>query len=132
LKQIIEPARRLTVPATVTFFPDHGEDLQLLDGHSGHGAPEYTPHAFSIPAFVWINDAYAKAHPDKVAALRRNAGKQIRSHDVFGTLADLMDITWPGQQAARSFASDGFVPDRMAKYSAGGVLVTQDRISAQR
>ncbi len=40
LRQIIESARELTVPATVTFFPDHGEDLQLFDGDAGHGQVE--------------------------------------------------------------------------------------------
>ncbi len=125
LRQIIEPARRLTVPATVTFFPDHGEDLQMLDGESGHGAPKYTPHAFAIPAFVWVNDAYRKAHPEKVAALQSNAAREIRTHDLFGTLADLMGITWPAQAASRSFASGQFAPDTAARFSAGGVLFTR-------
>lgn len=123
LQQVIEPARKLTVPVTVTFFPDHGEDLQYLDNEAGHGAPHYTPHAYAIPAFVWVNEAYAKAHPDKVAALRNNAQREIRSHDVFGTLADLMGITWPERNPARSFASSEFAPDIQAKLVAGGVLV---------
>jgi glucan phosphoethanolaminetransferase (alkaline phosphatase superfamily) len=126
LQQIIEPVRKLKVPATVTFFPDHGENLQLLDGLSGHGAPQYTPHAFAIPAFVWVNDAYRIAHPDKVAALQANAAQQIRSHDVFATLADLMGISWPEQHEARSFASRQFVPDQQAKFIAGGVVVSQN------
>jgi glucan phosphoethanolaminetransferase (alkaline phosphatase superfamily) len=125
LQQIIEPARKLTVPATVIFFPDHGEDLQMLDGESGHGAPAYTPHAFAIPAFVWVNDAYRKAHPDKIAALESNATKEIRSHDLFGTAADLMGISWPGRVPARSFASEQFVPDTVSKFNAGGVLLAR-------
>jgi len=123
LKQVIESARQLTVPATVTFFPDHGEDLEQLDGDSGHGAPHYTPHAFEIPAFVWMNTAYRKAHPDKVTALQANISREIRTHDVFGTMADLMGISWPGAKPSRSFASDQFVPDTSEKFAAGGVLV---------
>jgi glucan phosphoethanolaminetransferase (alkaline phosphatase superfamily) len=123
LHQIIEQARTLTVPVTVTFFPDHGEDLQLFDGEVGHGQPTYTQHAFEIPAFVWVSDAYRKSHPDKVAALRENAKRAIRSHNVFYTVADLMGITWPGVDAKRSFASDSFVADTTMKYAAGGVLV---------
>lgn len=123
LRQVIEPARKLPVPVTVTFFSDHGEDIQHLDNEAGHGAPRYTPHAFAIPAFVWVNEAYARAHPDKVAALRNNAQREIRSHDVFTTLGDLMGITWPERNPARSFASPEFVPDTQAKLVAGGVLV---------
>ena len=123
LQQIIEPVRRLTVPATVTFFPDHGEDLEKFDRESGHGAPQYTRHAFEIPAFVWVNAAYARVHPEKVAALRANAAKEVRSHDLFGTLAELMGIAWPGQDPARSFASAQFSPDTNAKVIAGGKLM---------
>ncbi|HEY6926985.1 MAG TPA: phosphoethanolamine transferase [Steroidobacteraceae bacterium] len=123
LGQVIESARQLTVPATVMFFPDHGEDLEQLDGTSGHGAPQYTQHAFEIPAFVWMNAAYRKAHPDKVSALQANVSQEIRTHDVFGTMADLMGISWPGAKAARSFASNHFVADTAEKIAAGGVLL---------
>jgi glucan phosphoethanolaminetransferase (alkaline phosphatase superfamily) len=123
LKQVIESARALTVPATVTFIADHGEDLDALDGQAGHGQPVYSARAFQIPAFVWANDAYRKLHPDIIAALRANSTKEIRTHNVFYTVADLMGIKWPQAVAARSFASDKFVPDANMKYIAGGVLV---------
>jgi glucan phosphoethanolaminetransferase (alkaline phosphatase superfamily) len=123
LRQIIERARQLSVPATVTFVPDHGEDIQLLDGGSGHGGPTYTSHSFAIPAFVWANDAYRKAHPDIIAALKMNAAKPIRTHNVFYTVADLMGIQFPAAAATQSFASEKFVPDQVMKYIAGGVLV---------
>jgi len=132
LKQVIESARTLAVPVTVTFFPDHGEDLEKLDGRPGHGAPEYTQHAFEIPAFVWVNEAYRNAHPQKVVQLRSNANREIRSHDLFNTLADLMGITWPGAASARSFASDEFTPDSSAKFAAGGVLLTRPSASHNR
>lgn len=123
LRQIIDGAARLRVPATVTFFPDHGEDLQQLDGNSGHGGPQYTPHAFQIPAFLWFNQAYQTAHPQEVAAVRANAAAGIRSYDLFPTLGQLMGISWPGFVSARSFASQSFVADRKTPVIAGGVLV---------
>src|SRR3569833_251347 len=123
LEQVIQSARQLTVPATVTFFPDHGEDLERLDGTSGHGASHYTRHAFEIPAFIWVNSAYRQTHPEKVAALQANLSQEIRTHDVFGTMADLMGISWPGAKPTRSFASVQFVPDTTEKFGAGGLLV---------
>jgi glucan phosphoethanolaminetransferase (alkaline phosphatase superfamily) len=123
LQQIIERARELTVPVTVTFFADHGEGLQLLDGQAGHGAPTYTPSAFEVPAFVWTNNAYRSLHPEIIAALKGNAAKEVRSHNVFCTVADLMGIRWPNSEAAQSFASSRFVPDIAMKHIAGGVLV---------
>ena len=127
LQQIIEQARELTVPATVTYFPDHGEELQLLDGQVGHGLPTYTPHAFEIPAFVWANDAYRKLHPDIIAALRVNAAKEIRTHNVFYALADMMGIKWQGAPNGMSFASFGFAPDTTNRHIAGGVRVIRPR-----
>ncbi len=126
LQQLIERARALRVPVTLTFFPDHGEELELLDGKAGHGTPEYTRHVFEIPAFVWVNEAFRQAHPEKVTAMQVNASKEIRSHDVFGTVADLMGISWPEAKPVRSFASDKFVPDTAMRHSAGGVLVPRE------
>jgi glucan phosphoethanolaminetransferase (alkaline phosphatase superfamily) len=126
LQQVIEQARTLQVPATVTFIPDHGEASPNLDGGAvGHGAAHYVPAEFEIPALIWVNAAYRKAHPEKVAALEANASKEIRSHDVFYTVADLMGITWPGAAPEKSFASERFVPDTTKQHLARGVLITR-------
>jgi glucan phosphoethanolaminetransferase (alkaline phosphatase superfamily) len=126
LQQVIEQVRALKVPATVTFIPDHGEASPSLDGGAvGHGSATYVPAEFEIPAFIWVNAAYRNAHPEKVAALEANASKEIRSHDVFYTVADLMGITWPGAAPERSFASERFVPDATKQHLARGVLTTR-------
>jgi glucan phosphoethanolaminetransferase (alkaline phosphatase superfamily) len=130
LRQVIESARSLSIPATVTYIADHGEDLYALDGSSGHGFATYTPHQFDIPAFIWVNAAYRVAHPEKIQALRANADQPIRSHDVFHSLADLMGIHWPGAKPHGSFASADFVPDTGGKVLAGGKLV-DPRAAAQ-
>ena len=123
LQQVIEQARSLQVPATVTFIPDHGEASPYLDGGVvGHGAASYVAAEFEIPAFIWVNAAYRNAHPEKVAALEANASKEIRSHDVFYTVADLMGITWPGAAPEKSFASMRFVPDGTKEHLVRGVL----------
>jgi glucan phosphoethanolaminetransferase (alkaline phosphatase superfamily) len=125
LAQIIQQARTLTVPATVTFFSDHGEDLLMLDGVAGHGTAGYSKHQFEIPAFVWVNSAFREAHPDKVQAMTQNAGKQIRTHNVFYSMADLMGIGWPGASPEQSFASTGFEPDLTTPFIAGGKFVAR-------
>jgi glucan phosphoethanolaminetransferase (alkaline phosphatase superfamily) len=123
LHQLIESAKSLRVPATLMYFPDHGEDLQLLDGATGHGGPVYTRHDFDIPAFIWVNEAYRVRYPDRVATMLANAGKEIRTHNVFYTEAELMGIQWQGVAGRLSFASPQFVPDASMKRVAGGVLV---------
>lgn len=126
LQQVIEGARALKVPVTVTYYPDHGELLQELDGAAGHGAPVYSPHEFAVPAFIWINDAYRRLHPDLVRALQGNATLEVRSHNLLPTLAQLMGIRWSGADPRRSLASNQYVPDRDMPYVAGGRLVKGD------
>jgi glucan phosphoethanolaminetransferase (alkaline phosphatase superfamily) len=130
LQQVIEEARKLKVPATVMYFPDHGEDLAALDGQVGHGQPAYTRHAFQLPAFVWMNLAYHEAHPEIYAALERNASREIRTHNVFYTEAEIMGARWSGFPDQWSFASDRFAPDTTRRHIAGGILVTRPPDSA--
>ena len=125
LSQIIEEARSLSVPTTVTYFADHGEDLYALDGNAGHGTATYTKHQFDIPAFIWMNSAYREAHPDKVQTIAQNADKEIRSHNVFYSIADVMGIQWPGALPSESFASTAFVPDSQTPHIAGGKSVAR-------
>jgi glucan phosphoethanolaminetransferase (alkaline phosphatase superfamily) len=125
LQQIIEDARKLTVPVTVTYLSDHGESLYALDGRAGHASSVYVPHEFDIPAFVWMNESYRQAHPDKVQAVISNEKKEVRTHDFFYSVADLMGIQWPGAMPERSFASSSFVPEPKEKHFAGGKLVAR-------
>jgi len=126
IHQVIEQVRLLSVPATVTYVSDHGEEIQALDGRTGHGLGSYSPRAFEIPAFVWMNGAYRELHPDKEKAVAQNARERIRSHDFFYTLADLMGIKWSEAIPQRSFASPAFSPDLKSRFFAGGRLVEGD------
>lgn len=130
LEQVIEAARALAVPATVTFVPDHGESLALYDhNNAGHGSAQYDVEQFEIPAFVWVNAAYRAAHPATVAALAGNVDKEIHSHDFFFAAADLMGIRWPGFRPELSFASPQFVSDYAREIVVGGVLRTRPQQS---
>jgi glucan phosphoethanolaminetransferase (alkaline phosphatase superfamily) len=131
LEQVIEAVRALKVPATVTLIPDHGESLEGLgDGDGGHGGPVYNDAQFQIPAFVWVNDAYRAAHPERVAALASHAGDEIHSHDFFCAVADLMGISWPGFRPENSFASAQFIADTRRQVLVGGVLQVRPQTSA--
>jgi glucan phosphoethanolaminetransferase (alkaline phosphatase superfamily) len=124
LQQVIEQARQLEVPATVTYIADHGEDLYALDGNTGHGTVVFTPHQFAIPAFIWMNAAFRQAHPDRVAAIEGNSGLEIRSHNLLYSMAQLMGIHWRGELPAQSYVSAQFVPDTDGPHIAGGKLVS--------
>lgn len=46
-------------------------------------------HVFS---FVWYSDAYATAHPDKIAAMRDNAYKLLSHDDIYLSILSLAGI----------------------------------------
>ena len=60
-----------------------------------------------------------------MSALQANASKDIRSHNFFQTLGQIMGIRWPQFDPHRSFASSEFVPDTHSPFMAGGVLVSE-------
>jgi hypothetical protein len=57
--------------------------------------------------------------------MTQNSAKEIRSHNVFYSVADLMGIEWPGASPAQSFASSAFIPDLSPQVIAGGTLVSR-------
>jgi glucan phosphoethanolaminetransferase (alkaline phosphatase superfamily) len=80
-------------------------------------------HQFAIPAFIWMNDAYRAAHPERISALQHNAALEIRSHSLFYSMAEIMGITRPGDEPSESFASGHFSPDVSSPHIAGDHLV---------
>ena len=105
-------ARRLSVPATVTYFSDHGEDLYALDGMSGHGAAVYSKHQFDIPAFVWMNAAYRAGSCGQGASARtkRRQGDSQPQRLLFGSRSHGHPLA--GAEARRIFCFGGFRPGR--------------------
>jgi len=123
LGQVIERVRQLHVPATITYLSDHGEELDALDGRAGHGQGDYSPAAFRIPAFVWMNSLYRDTHPQQARELTAHAADEIRSHDFFFLLAAMMQIEWNDATESRSPLSSSFTPDLKSGFFAGANLV---------
>jgi len=51
--------------------------------------------------------------------------EEIRSHNLFYSLADVMGIRWPEVSSSQSFASKDFVPDTIDPLVAGRVPIIQ-------
>jgi len=90
------------------FESDHGESLPTatctLQSH-GHG----TRHEYEIPALAWYSDSYQAAFPQRVAAVRANAGKRSMSQNTFESLADMAGITFPSHDPSWSLFSPDWV-----------------------
>jgi hypothetical protein len=50
---------------------------------------------YEIPALFWYSDAYGQHFPQRVTALRANAGKRTLSANTFESLIDMAGVTFP-------------------------------------
>jgi glucan phosphoethanolaminetransferase (alkaline phosphatase superfamily) len=104
LASIIGILRKSDAVTALWYVSDHGEALQTptcsLEGH-GYG----TRFEFEISALSWYSDAYASAFPERVAALRENAGKRTMSADTFESVVDMAGVDFPGHDPSWSVFS---------------------------
>lgn len=104
LASVIDILRRSDATTALFYESDHGEDLLTptctLGGH-GHS----TRYDFQIPALFWYSDAYAAEFPERLAALRSNAGQPVASRDTFESLIDMAGVDYPGHDRRLSLFS---------------------------
>jgi len=91
------------------YLSDHGEDL-YDDSRMKFLHPPTKPTAFvaHIPFFIWTSTLYDSIYPRKYQTLKSHLNSPISSHNVFETLLDMADISFPGQNLSESIASDSF------------------------
>ncbi len=104
LASIIGILRDSGAVTALWYESDHGETLPTptckVEGH-GFGSR----YDYLISALFWHSDAYASAFPDRLAALRANAGKRTMSADTFESLIDMAGVDFPGHDASWSVFS---------------------------
>jgi len=93
--------------ATLTYTPDHGEDL-LDDERNlfGHGA--ITEYSVEVPLLIWLSDAYRERFPAVEAALAGNRHARVSHDNVFFTLLDLARIRHRFTAASETLSNPAF------------------------
>ena len=96
---------------TLTYLPDHGENLfDDCRELTGHGT-NFTSASFHIPLFITYSESYAQNYPDKVEALLLNKSKPfVVGENLFQTVSDLASIHFPKRRNEWSIASKDFIP----------------------
>jgi glucan phosphoethanolaminetransferase (alkaline phosphatase superfamily) len=107
LSQVIDTIKDNGAAASMVYVADHGQTL--YDGacriaFHGHN----TQFEFHVPAFVWYSDAYRERFPDKIAELLRHRRARLSTENMFHTLLDLGDISYPGERPGWSFVNRQF------------------------
>ena len=107
LAQLIDRLKTQQQSAALLYVADHGQTLYdnscklAFHGHN-------TDYEFHVPAFVWYSAPYAQRYPVKVAQLKRHRGAKLATENMFHTLLDLGDLTYPGETPEWSFVNPDF------------------------
>jgi glucan phosphoethanolaminetransferase (alkaline phosphatase superfamily) len=104
LAQVIGVLKDSGAVTALWFESDHGELIPTptcdREGHGVGTLPEY-----EIPALFWYSNAYARDFPERVAALKSNAGKRTLSADTFESLIGMAGISFPSDDPTWSLFS---------------------------
>jgi len=114
LAQIIQTAQTLPGRVSITYVSDHGEDLYLRDGASGHGFDTFYLPETHIPLMFWANARYIHDRPEVWQALQRQQDTTVSQDAVFYTLSSIMGVGFPGLDARRDLTSPLFSPVDLA------------------
>ena len=112
LHSVIEELRRANATAGLLYTSDHGENI--FDDERGlflHASPRPSAHELHVPLLVWLSDSYRTKHPDTMANLDSNTGRQVQtSASVFHSMLDIAGISTPVFADSLSVASAHFNP----------------------
>lgn len=107
------------------YMSDHGENLFDDDYEiSVHGSYEGTDYEAHVPCFIWMNDAYRTAYPDKVDALKRNTHIPVSQDVLFHSLADMGELTEITDSTKSIFSTKLLPQDTLIMLTGNGSLYT--------
>lgn len=91
------------------YLSDHGENL-YDDDRMRFLHPPSVPTKFvaHIPFFVWTSSSYDSTYPIKYMELKKHVNNPVSSDNVFESLLDMANISYPGTNLSRSISSDKF------------------------
>jgi len=112
LANTIHKLDSLNCISAFVYVADHGENLFDTDENIIlHGGSKYTEYDFHVPFFVWTSDEYNLQYPSKRENLVQNKDKKLNSANIFYSILDMANITFPEQKLSKSIASDSLRED---------------------
>ncbi|MCL2649503.1 MAG: phosphoethanolamine transferase [Candidatus Azobacteroides sp.] len=98
--------------SSLIYVSDHGENFFDTDENLFiHANLRYSKYDVHVPLFVWCSDQYIKNWGEKYEMMKQNKDKKISQANMFYSVLDIANITFPGQRLDKSFASGSLVED---------------------
>lgn len=111
ISEIVRMLDNTNAVYTMTYIPDHGENLfDDCRNLTGHGT-NFTSASFRIPMFICYSDSFARYYPEKQAAITGH--KQLPfviGENLFQSVADMADLHFEKFDPLKSIASSDFKP----------------------
>lgn len=109
LSSVIKKLEQTDGISAMLFTADHGENLcdddkQLLY----HGSVYHTKAEMQVPFFIWHSTKFSEKKADVVTSLKNNIHKPVSASNIFYTMLDLANISYKGENLAKSIASKDF------------------------
>lgn len=98
--------------ALVIYLPDHGEAVYDHGYRSGHVEENPTQEMLEVPLIFWGSPSFRQNHPDKWAQLRAAVERPYMTDDMIHTLLDILDISTPEYDPAKSIVNQAFNDQR--------------------
>ncbi|GHT02564.1 hypothetical protein FACS189440_05630 [Bacteroidia bacterium] len=112
LAKTIQKIDSLNAVSTLVYVADHGENLfDTPENVVMHGGSYYTKYDFHVPFFVWTSEKYNLQYPSKVENLHQNKDKKLSAGNIFYSMLDMANITFPEQVLEKSIASEALQED---------------------
>lgn len=105
--------------AIVIYISDHGEEVYDVRSICGHG-DETSSFQREIPMLVWTSDRFRASYPELETRLAGAVDRPYMTDDMIHTLLDLMQISTPEYNSARSILNPAF-DARRKRLLKGGV-----------
>lgn len=112
LSEIIKRVQKQQCVSAVTYISDHAENLydDSLEKRM-HGTSQPSKYEVHIPLIIWLSDTYNEHHPQVHEILNRHRSSSISSSNLFHTMIDIGNITYPNHHSKYSIASLCFKED---------------------
>ena len=107
LDQIIQKLERKGGPASLLYFSDHGESVDL---NKQHDPSDFTPGHVEVPLLLWTSEAYRAAYPDVILQAQAHAKAPFMNDVLTQTVMGLVHIHGPFTNPAHNLLSSEFTP----------------------
>ncbi len=110
------------------YTSDHGENLADDSRNLYFHSDIPTSYASHIPFFVWHNSKYESLNNSKIKNLKQHSSQKISNDNVFHTLLDLSNISFPKFDYSKSLCDSSFHGSQQIIYYNESTTITLEEL----